>query len=132
MDLVYNVGNRFCPTKSQLVNDYLVPKIASNDHLVTCIPEFDPFQLEPWNLPQDLKITPNDLELYVFCPGFPNLGRPKRTMITGYWRSTGYGSQITPENADGVTGTKKIFVFYKGKSPNESIPSGSCTSIVSP
>ncbi|KAJ8763044.1 hypothetical protein K2173_023249 [Erythroxylum novogranatense] len=146
MDLVYNVGNRFCPTRfcpteTQLVNNYLVPKIASNDHLG--IPEFDPFQLEPWNLPrkcirvchilspsmlvfvilvvilcvhvEDLKITPDDLELYAFCPRF---GRPKRTMTTGYWKATGYGSQIPPESAIGVTGTKKIFVFYKGKFPN--------------
>uniref|UniRef100_A0A2P2INB9 NAC domain-containing protein n=1 Tax=Rhizophora mucronata TaxID=61149 RepID=A0A2P2INB9_RHIMU len=110
--------NRFCPTEEEMVNLYLKPKILGTDHQVSQIQELDVFSKEPWNLPEHLKITPNDLEWYFFCARYLNAGRPNRKSNVGYWKETGKSRKIMTQLPNGMTGKRRIFVFYMGRFPN--------------
>ncbi|XP_058000282.1 NAC domain-containing protein 62-like [Hevea brasiliensis] len=108
-----DVGAGFRPKEKELVNYFLKLKLLGHDHQVRRIPELDVYKHEPWDLPQYSGANSSDEEWYFFhrC----RTGRPSRTTKVGYWKNTGRKSKIRDQQEE--IGTKRIFVFYIGRTP---------------
>ncbi|XP_061943930.1 NAC domain-containing protein 41-like isoform X2 [Populus nigra] len=111
----YNVGDRFSPTKDELITHFLMQKLLGNDHLVSRIPPLDVYQRDPWDLPYS-----DDGEGYFFSPLHPkypgtNNGRINRSTRTGSWLAKGKDYEITSQHNGEVIGIRRIFVHSCNK-----------------
>ncbi|XP_052305597.1 NAC domain-containing protein 96 isoform X6 [Populus trichocarpa] len=111
----YNVGDRFSPTKEELITHFLMQKLLGNDHLVSRITLLDVYQSDPWDLPYS-----DDGEGYFFSPLHPkypgtNNGRINRSTRTGSWLAKGKDYEITSQHNGEVIGIRRIFVHSCNK-----------------
>ncbi|KAK6155353.1 hypothetical protein DH2020_009601 [Rehmannia glutinosa] len=107
------IGFRFHPTDEELVVHYLKRKVFSLPLPASVIPELEVFQLNPWDLPGDLKE-----KKYFFCKrrmNFMNKFNGSLSTDCGYWKASGKDRQIMAPSSNLVIGVKKSFVFYQGK-----------------
>ncbi|XP_011002895.1 PREDICTED: protein CUP-SHAPED COTYLEDON 2-like [Populus euphratica] len=116
----YNVGDRFSPTKDELITHFLMQKLLGNDHLVSRIPLLDVYQRDPWDLPYFAGTDSDDGEGYFFSPLHPkypgtNNGRINRSTRTGSWLAKGKDYEITSQHNGEVIGIRRIFVHSCNK-----------------
>ncbi|KAJ6855770.1 NAC domain-containing protein 71-like [Populus alba x Populus x berolinensis] len=112
----FNVGDRFNPNEEELTYHFLMEKLFGNDHLVSRIPLFDLYQVDPCDLPYS-----DDGEGYFFSPLHPkypgtNDGRINRSTGTGSWLAKGKHCEITSQhNGEVNSGIRKIYVYSRVK-----------------
>eukprot|EP00258_Populus_trichocarpa_P031089 XP_024447108.1 NAC domain-containing protein 91 isoform X3 [Populus trichocarpa] len=116
----YNVGDRFSPTKEELITHFLMQKLLGNDHLVSRITLLDVYQSDPWDLPYFAGTDSDDGEGYFFSPLHPkypgtNNGRINRSTRTGSWLAKGKDYEITSQHNGEVIGIRRIFVHSCNK-----------------
>ncbi|GFQ01099.1 NAC domain-containing protein 68 [Phtheirospermum japonicum] len=106
------IGFRFLPTDEELVVHYLKRKVFSLPLPANVIPDLEVFQLNPWDLPGNLKE-----KRYFFTEKKMNLTKKcsKSNLNTdyGYWKGTNKEKQILAAPSNLVIGLKKSYVFYK-------------------
>ncbi|KAM3270348.1 hypothetical protein P3S67_029455 [Capsicum chacoense] len=109
-------GFRFHPTDEELIMYYLPNQATSRPCPVSIIPEFDVYKFDPWQLPEKAEF--GEMEWYFFTPRDrknPNVVRPNRAAVSGYWKATGSDKAIYSGST--YVGIKKALVFYKGRCP---------------
>nr|TKR86048.1 hypothetical protein D5086_0000242030 [Populus alba] len=113
----FNVGDRFNPNEEELTYHFLMEKLFGNDHLVSRIPPFDLYQVDPCDLPYFAGTDSDDGEGYFFSPLHPkypgtNDGRINRSTGTGSWLAKGKHCEITSQhNGEVNSGIRKIYVY---------------------
>ncbi|XP_059445401.1 uncharacterized protein LOC132177175, partial [Corylus avellana] len=116
------LGFQFNPTDEQLVFHYLRLKNEGRESEVQIIGEVDFYDHEPWDLPDLSVIKSDQREWFFFCRCRRDAkvpSRRNRATPAGYWKSTGkdHSIQSSRSSCDGLIGTKKTLVFYKGRAP---------------
>ncbi|XP_061350634.1 NAC domain-containing protein 100-like [Gastrolobium bilobum] len=101
-------GFQFHPTDEDLINCYLMKKVADSSFSALAIAEVDMNKFEPWDLPGLAKI--GETEWYFFCVRDRN-----RATEAGYWKATGKDKEIISEEE--LIGMRKTLVFYEGRAP---------------
>ncbi|XP_061350635.1 NAC domain-containing protein 100-like [Gastrolobium bilobum] len=112
-------GFQFHPTDEDLINCYLMKKVADSSFSDLAIAEVDMNKCEPWDLPGLSKM--GETEWYFFCVRererkYPNGLRTNWATEGGYWKEvTGDYNGVLNE-AD-LIGMRKTLVYYKGRAP---------------
>ncbi|XP_065850536.1 NAC domain-containing protein 92 isoform X2 [Euphorbia lathyris] len=111
-------GFRFHPTDEELINFYLVNKIADANFTGRAVADVDLNKCEPWDLPGKAKM--GEKEWYFFSlrdRKYPTGVRTNRATNTGYWKTTGKDKEIFNSVTSELIGMKKTLVFYRGRAP---------------
>ncbi|KAK4792135.1 hypothetical protein SAY86_022570 [Trapa natans] len=112
------VGYRLNPTDEDLVNHHLKRKLQGTHEKYCLIPEYDIYELPPWDLISVYNAL-SDLEsdgrecFFFYRRAKTNGNRHNRRTKEGYWKVTGEGRK--PRDTDQIKWLRRILVFYTGK-----------------
>ncbi|KAL8266626.1 hypothetical protein R6Q59_003970 [Mikania micrantha] len=110
-------GFRFHPTEEELLQYYLMKKVACEKIDPDVIQEVDLNKLEPWEIQEKCNIGSNPQnDCYFYShkdKKYPTGTRTNRSTAAGFWKATGRDKVILQR-----TGMRKTLVFYKGRAPH--------------
>lgn len=109
-------GFCFHPTDEELFTHYLKRKVYGRPQPCSVISEADPYECEPWDLPDNSCLKGRNLKGYFFSPKkaeYPIGSRKVRATKLGYWKVTRKDRTIVASSE--VLGIKKTLVFYRGR-----------------
>lgn len=111
-------GFRFHPKDEELIY-YLTSKdCGSNEEKLVIFSELNICDCEPWDLPQKGLLTGRDQDVYFFNRRqmrYRKGERIKRSTKAGHWKGTGKEPTKIMSSNNRLIGTKKTFVFHKGR-----------------
>nr|WGW06098.1 NAC transcription factor [Liriodendron chinense x Liriodendron tulipifera] len=126
--LPFPPGFRFQPTEEELLAHYLRNKhrqrlaLPSPPLLLNAIQDLDIYNHDPGNLPETASFPSVDEEKrwYFFTPRADGKQADglKRKAKGGYWKRKGGDRMVVSGKEGAVLGTKKSFVFYRGRFPD--------------
>ncbi|XP_062226163.1 protein CUP-SHAPED COTYLEDON 1-like [Phragmites australis] len=112
-------GFRFYPSDEELVCHYLYKKVANERAAQGTLVEVDLHAREPWELPDEAKLTASEWYFFSFRDRkYATGSRTNRATKTGYWKATGKDREVRNLTTRAVVGMRKTLVFYQGRAPN--------------
>ncbi|KAF5189936.1 Nac domain-containing protein [Thalictrum thalictroides] len=112
-------GYRFAPRDDELLEHYLVNKLANRKLPINSIKDVNIYKFNPQDVVEEFKIYgEREKEWYFFTPRdrkYPNGNRPNRAAGDGYWKATGADRKIYSQRTKTMIGCKKALVFYNGR-----------------
>ncbi|KAL5723205.1 hypothetical protein ACHQM5_006628 [Ranunculus cassubicifolius] len=114
-------GYRFAPRDDELIEHYLMKKIANKKLPINKIRDVNIYKYNPRELAAMYKsYGERENEWYFFTSRdrkYPNGTRPNRAAGNGYWKATGADKEIFSKTSALKLGCRKALVFYEGKPP---------------
>ncbi|XP_020574015.1 NAC domain-containing protein 21/22-like [Phalaenopsis equestris] len=112
-------GFRFHPSDEELICHYLHKKVVNEKVSEGTLVEVDLHALEPWELPEMAKLSPNEWYFFSFRDRkYATGSRTNRATRSGYWKATGKDRTVHNHRTHSTVGMRKTLVFYHGRAPN--------------